>query len=354
MDYKGATSPLEQWVGLAVREAKIAYRSELKEEEKRYFDTGGVKKSGARVRMLERSASSAVVKLSSQFLAEADALEADLLSIEQAQSFALGFFDFIEREAMALASYVRPTQSVFDATTKLLADLRADFVARTSSFLSKRKIQRLGIIADPSLQHRYDEVLHAVQSRHVQLEEQFRSAGRDFENGSFVGAQLTFANDRVVEFIRELSAQAGVEPSQLRAVGLQLHSEAIARTYMHLRRDEFGELRMMSNECAAVFSNKRKEGIERITRQIALSMPQTHSAPHTVLVKSDDQRKKPLPDNELSNAWRDARAKFGEGIRAGQFKEYLEKNYPDNYVSRSRRRNYTAGRFTAGRPKDKT
>ena len=275
MDYKGATSSLEQWVGLAVRAAKASYRSLLKEEERQYFEAGGVKKAGARIRMLERVASTVAVGLSNDFLAEADAVAADALSVQQAQAKVMAFFDYVSREAQALASYLHPGQSALGATHRLVANLRLDFADRTESLLSKRKAQSLRLIGNDYVSHRYDEVLHAVQARHIEIEEQFQAAGRGFDNAGFVAAQVAFANDRVIDFVRDERVKVAVEPARFKPTALQLHSEALARIFMGLRRDEFGELRMLASECTDVFAAKRDEGIRRINGEIGgMILPQ--------------------------------------------------------------------------------
>ena len=270
MDYKGATSPLEQWVGLAIRDAKVSYRDKLIEEEQRYFAAGGVKKAGARTMIMERVASAVAVKLSEDFLAEADAVGADTMSVCQAQTKAMGFFDYVSQDALALSSYMHPAKAVLDATIQLFSELRTDFADRTDSFLSKRNVQILQLASDGSLSHRYDEVLFAVQARHIEIEEQFQAAGRGFDNDGFVTAQVAFANDRVMDFLRDQDVKAAVKPAELRATALQLHSEALARVYMGLRRNEFGVLRSVASECTDVFAAKRDEGIRRIISEIAL------------------------------------------------------------------------------------
>lgn len=267
MDYKGATSPLEQWAGLAVRDAKARYRDCLKEEERQYFEAGGVKKAGARIRMLERVASTVSLRLSEDFLTEADAVGADALSIQQAQSKVLGFFDHILREARAMASFMHPGKSFLNKTNLLIENLRSDFADRTESFLSRRKMGTLREISNLSVKHRYDEVLLSVQARHVEIEEQFQKAGRGFHNAGFVTAQVGTANDCVMDFLRDELAKATVEPTRLKEIALQLHSEALARIYMGLRHDDVSGLILLSSECTDVFASKRHEGVQRIIRE---------------------------------------------------------------------------------------
>lgn len=350
MDYKGATSPLEQWAALAVRDAKAHYRDSMKEEEREYFAAGGVKKAGARISILERVASKVAVSLSENFLAEADAVEADALSVQQAQSKATGFFDHVWREAQALACYVHPGQSVLNTTKQLIDNLRSDFADRTESFLSKRKIGMLREISNPSVSHRCNEVLYAVQARHVEKEEQFQAGGRGFENDSFVKAQVGYANDRVIDFLRDEVVSASVEPAHLKALSLQLHSEALARIYMGLRRDEFGGLRLLSNECADVFATKRNEGIQRIVSEIE-TMPFSRKVSTTAPKLGQS---KTISSDSLNAAWVQAKSLNGETITETEFTKFVVEQFPDHHIPRTMIRQLTKGRRKAGRPKSAT
>ena len=105
MDYKGATSPLEQWTALEVRKMRAMLRQK-KAEQDTWFEEKKVLKSGTRITKLEQAVSDLTVGLIVAILEKSSALNATDEALEGARQQVQDFLNYGRDMMLALSSYL--------------------------------------------------------------------------------------------------------------------------------------------------------------------------------------------------------------------------------------------------------
>ena len=105
MDYKGATSPLEQWTSLEVRKTREMLRQK-KAEQDTWFEEKKVLKSGTRITKLEQAVSDLSVGLIVAILEKSSSLNATDEALEGARQQAHDFLYYGRDMMLELASYL--------------------------------------------------------------------------------------------------------------------------------------------------------------------------------------------------------------------------------------------------------
>ena len=264
MDYKGATSPLEQWVALEVRKAKALLRQK-KAEQDAWFEENKVPKSGTRIIKLEQALSDLSVSLTTAIHEKSVALVASEEALNGARQQAQDFLKYGSDMLLAVESYLSSflpgdSSALNKSTLKMIEQLVADVDGAFESFLFAQYCASRPVFPDTVAMFFYDEALRRVSSQHDEIEVRNIRAGR---NGDYYLREMAnAASDEVIDFVTKvISRPVKCDSVWLRSMALQMHSDMFERVAKIPRHDQWGEI---DSEELAILSRCQKEAWKRI------------------------------------------------------------------------------------------